>query len=284
MRTGRKWIYVVALAFSLFEIVPGRAQEPSSTAPAPSTGWRKMGEATPASAQPVPAQLTLPAKTWITIRVDQALSSDRNKAGDNFTATLAQPLVANGVVVAHRGQTLAGMVSEAEKASKAKGTSHLGLQLTELGLADGRQVPVKTLLMTRRGWMPAYRDKTTVGSPAGPDKEAAASTVGILLTHKKPTVVYPQDVLTFRLEAPVTISTEASPDAFQTVTSGEYQQRMPLQPRASVETAPPAYYGYYGYPYPYYSNYYWPYFWGPSLYFGWGPHYFGGFRGGYFHR
>jgi hypothetical protein len=106
----------------------------------------------------------------------------------------------------------------------------------------------------------------------------------VLLTHKKPTVVYPQDELTFRLEAPVTISTEASPEAFERVTPGEYQQRMSLQPRASAETAPPPYYGYYGYPYPYYYNYYWPYFWGPGFYFGWGPHYFGGFRGGFYRR
>src|SRR5208283_950692 len=106
MRTGNKWIYVVALAFSLFEIVPVKAQEPGAAPQAPSTGWRKMGEATPESAQPVPAQLTLPARTWITIRVDQALSSDRDHSGENFTATLAQPLVASGFVVAHRGQTL----------------------------------------------------------------------------------------------------------------------------------------------------------------------------------
>jgi len=79
MRTGNKWIYVVALAFSLFEIVPVKAQEPGATAPAPPAGWRKMGEAPPASPQPVPAQLTVPAGTWITIRVDQALSSDRNQ-------------------------------------------------------------------------------------------------------------------------------------------------------------------------------------------------------------
>jgi hypothetical protein len=281
MRTGNKWIYVVALAFSLFEIVPVKAQEPGATAPAPPAGWRKMGEAAPASPQPVPAQLTVPAGTWITIRVDQALSSDRNQVGQNFTASLAQPLVTNGFVVAHRGQTVAGAISEAEK---TKGVSHLGLQITEMGLADGRQVKVKTLLMTLRSYAPMGKDSTTVGtSTGGTDKEGAAPTVGVLLTHKRPTVVYPQDVLTFRLEAPVTISTEASPEAFERVTPGEYQQRMSLQPRASAESAPPRYYGYYGYPY-YYNYWYSPYFWGPGFSFGWGPHYFGGFRGGFYHR
>ncbi|MGO9094664.1 MAG: hypothetical protein ACLQGV_05525 [Bryobacteraceae bacterium] len=282
MRTGNKWIYVVALAFSLFEIVPVKAQEPGAAPQAPSTGWRKMAEAAPESAQPVPAQLTLPARTWITIRVDQALSSDRNKAGENFTATLAQPLVANGFVVAHRGQTLAGVISEAEK---TKGVSHLGLQVTEMGLADGRQVPVKTVLITRRSYAPVGKDTTTVGTSTGGTDQEPAPTVGVLLTHGKPAVVYPEDVLTFRLEAPVTISTEASPEAFERVTPAEYQQRMSLQPRASAESAPPPYYGYYGYPY-YYNYWYSPYFWGPGFYFGWGPHYWGGFgfRGGFYHR
>jgi len=168
MRTGNKWIYVVALAFSLFEIVPVKAQEPGATAPAPPAGWRKMGEASP---QPVPAQLTVPAGTWITIRVDQALSSDRNQVGQNFTASLAQPLVTNGFVVAHRGQTVAGAISEAEK---TKGVSHLGLQITEMGLADGRQVKVKTLLMTLRSSAPMARTKP----PSGPRPVAARTRKG----------------------------------------------------------------------------------------------------------
>ena len=35
----------------------------------------------------------MPAGTWITVRVNQPISSDHNQQGDPFTATLAQPLV-----------------------------------------------------------------------------------------------------------------------------------------------------------------------------------------------
>ncbi len=56
----------------------------------------------------VPPQLSVPAGTFITVRVNQFLSSDRNGQGDPFSASLVQPLVVNGVVVAEPGQTIAG--------------------------------------------------------------------------------------------------------------------------------------------------------------------------------
>src|SRR5437870_9511130 len=167
MPTQRKWIVTTVLAFSAASAIPGLAQnEP------PSTGWRKFGE--PAQAQQAPqaeqadqqmppmqppSALTVPAGTWITVRVNQPISSDHNQQGDPFTATLAQPLVANGRIVARRGQTVAGVVAEAQKAGHIKGTSRLQLQLTELSLADGRQIPINTKLMERRG-------NTSVGSDA----------------------------------------------------------------------------------------------------------------------
>ncbi len=95
-----------------------------------SPGWRRVGEArdefgqpktsaTAAPGAPAPSQLIIPAGTSIKIRVDQPLSSDRNIAGDTFAATLAQPIVADGYVVARRGQTIEGRVSESIKAGKA---------------------------------------------------------------------------------------------------------------------------------------------------------------------
>ena len=66
----------------------------------------------------IPAQLTLQAGTYVTVRVDQYLSSNKNFAGDGFTATLTQPLVVDGLVVAQRGQTLGGRVADVQKAGR----------------------------------------------------------------------------------------------------------------------------------------------------------------------
>ena len=77
------------------------------------------------------------------MRVNQVLSSDHNQSGDAFSATLVKPIVVNGVIVADRGQVIQGRVSEAKKAGRVSGTSHLGLELTDLSLVDGSQVPVQ---------------------------------------------------------------------------------------------------------------------------------------------
>jgi len=300
MKTKHRGILLFVLAFSLAEALPGLAQEPGPATEPSSGGWRKFAEAPPPDAQPLSTQLTLPVGTWITIRVDEPLSSDHNQPGDTFSATLVQPLVASGRLVARRGQTVVGMVAEAQKAGRAKGTSRLALQLTELGLADGRQIQVKTRLMQRRGDTSVGRDAAAIGTTTGVGAAigaaadggfgagmgaiagAAASTIGVLFTRGKPTVVYPEDALTFRLEAPVAISTDSSPDAFPPVVQEDYQQRPSFQQRMS-SGPPPPYYGYYGYPYPnYYSYFYPPYFWGPGFYFYSGPRF--SYRGGHFHR
>jgi hypothetical protein len=89
-------------------------QQPVDAAPAPQPEQGPQG----APAQPAPAppaRLTLPAGTLIPVRINQWLSSDRNHAGDTFSAVLDQPLVVHGWVVARRGQTVIGRVDVARK-------------------------------------------------------------------------------------------------------------------------------------------------------------------------
>src|SRR5271163_3815247 len=97
---------------------------------------------------PVPAHLTMKPGTYVTVRINQPLSSDKNQTGDAFTATLSRPVVVDGVVVAGPGQVVAGRVSEAQKAGHGQGNSRLGLQLTSLTLVDGQQVPIQSGLVT----------------------------------------------------------------------------------------------------------------------------------------
>jgi hypothetical protein len=307
MLTHKKQILVMLLAVSIGGAAKGIAQEPDQTGEPPSSGWHRFGEQRSTAPLPPPSNLTLPAGTWITVRVDQMLSSDRNKQGDAFTATLAQPLVADGRVIARRGQMMGGVVASAEKAGRVKGTSRLGVELTELGLVDGRQVQVRTTLMERRGDTSMGRDAgaiaatTGIGAAIGAAAEggvgagigaiagAAASTIGVLVTRGTPTIVSPEDVLTFRLEVPLTVSTAASGPAFQPVTQEDYDQPTLVQRGPSQGPPPPAYYGGYYSPY-YYGRYYSPYFsfgfypgfyYGSSFYFHSHPHY--SYHGGYYH-
>ena len=113
MNSRQKWLLTLALTCTLPGALPGRAQENGPPEPSAS-GWRKFGETRTLSELPQPAELTAVAGTWVTMRVDQPLSSDHNQPGDAFTGTLTQPLVVNGVVIARRGQTVGGRVAEAQ--------------------------------------------------------------------------------------------------------------------------------------------------------------------------
>jgi hypothetical protein len=227
--------------------------------------------------------------------VNQTLSSDHNHPGDAFSATLTKPIVVDGVVIAQRGQTLGGRVTDAEKAGRVEGTSRLGIQLTDLTLVDGQQIPIQSQLASRTGGTSVGRDAGAVagttglgaaigaaagwgkGAAIGAGAGAAAGVIGVLLTRGRPSVIYPESVLTFRVEAPVTISTTRAPQAFHYVEPGDYDQPQDHQAPMYAQAppiAPCAGYGC-GAPPPYYwGPAYYPY-WGPSFYFYRGPRFYG---------
>ena len=273
----------------------GDAQQPNAAPPpnAPSNYPQDMG---------IPPRLMIKAGTYITVRVNQPLSSDHNQPGDAFQASLARPIVVDGIVVAQTGQTLGGRVAEAQKAGRVTGVSRLGLQLTDLMLVDGQQVPIQSQLITRNGSTSEGRDAAAIagttglgaavgaaagwgrGAAIGAGAGAAVGIIGVLLTRGNPTVVYPEQVLTFRIEAPVTVATDRAPQAFRYVEPGDYNrppslsmQRPPARP--GYPAPAPYYYGapYYGYPY-------YPYAYGPGVGFYFGPRYFWGYGPNFYFR
>jgi hypothetical protein len=263
--------------------------------PPPAGEAAPANEATAPNAPAIPATLTVPAGSFVSIRVNQWLSSDRNQPGDTFYATLAQPLIVNGVVVARRGSTVMGRVSDAQKAGRVQGLSKLGLQLTNLSLVDGQQVSVQSQVIDRNGHDSVGNDAVAIGATTGigaaigasaaggsgaaigAGAGAIASTLGVLLTRGRPTEIYPETMLTFRLDSPVAISTAQAPAAFRYADQQDYA---PSEPRLAQQRPPrpSAVYGApypYPYPYPYYGR---PYY-GPGLSVYIGPGYYGHYRG-----
>ncbi len=100
--------------------------------------------AAPAPPAPPPLQVTLKAGTLIPVRTVERLSSDRNSTGDGISATLDQPLVVDGWVIAERGARLEGKVVDAQRAGVGKGKSDLALVLTQLKTSDGQRIAIET--------------------------------------------------------------------------------------------------------------------------------------------
>jgi hypothetical protein len=264
---------------------------------------------------PPPATLTIPAGTVVSVRINELLSSDRNQVGDRVTATLQTPVVVNGWVVARRGQALTGQVEAAQKAGRVKGTSQLGIELTDLTLVDGQQKPILTELWKASGGTSHGADAATIGGTTalgaaigaaadwgrgaaiGAGAGAAAGIGAVLLTRGRPTIIEPETLLSFRLVEPVTVDTTQSQQAFLPVGQQDYDggrgyrgagryarggygpEGQPHNDCASDGPDGPCYV-YPGYAYPVYPayGYYYPYV---GFGWGWGPGFYGrGFYGG----
>jgi hypothetical protein len=241
----------------------------------------------------VPDALTLPVGALVQVRTTGWLSSDGNKVGDNVVLTLDQPLVVDGLVLARRGQTVTGRVVAAEKAGRVKGVSKLAVSLSQMTLVDGQLVDVQTALIKATGGTSNGRDALAItgttgfgaavgaaaaggpGAAIGAGAGFVAGIAGVLLTRGRPTIIPPESLLTFRVEAPITISTVHGQVAFQPVTPEDYgtnnRARAPRRYVGAYPPPPPPYaYAYpYGYPYPYPAVY-------PGLYVG----YYGGWGWG----
>lgn len=92
----------------------------------------------------VPHTVTLAAGTVLPVRIGETLSSARNRPGDTFLATLTQPLVIDGWIIAERGARLEGRVVDATQAGRATRASHLGIALVRLATADGQNIRIRT--------------------------------------------------------------------------------------------------------------------------------------------
>jgi len=249
----------------------------------------------PQSVANLPDSFTVPAGKVIFVRLNEPLSSDHNHAGDSFTATLDQPIVINGWVVARRGETIVGSVITAKKAGRVKGVSELGLELTEITVVDGQQIPITTELWNGSAGTSHGADAGAIATTTGAGTIIGAAANGgtgagvgagagalagiglVLLTRGKPTVLGPEAALSFRLKTPLTVSTENSKQAFLPVGTDDYNSSPSLRHRGDV-----------------YQGSYPPYYAGCGPYWGCGPYYgygyygpsigfYGGYWGGYGH-
>jgi hypothetical protein len=255
-------IAMVTFLFSSFSIHAGQASGSGQELAPPDEAAYSRNQ--PAEIQSVPPVMILPAGTLVMVRTTQTLSSDHNKVGEGFSTILDQPIVSQGWVVARRGQVVVGRIAAAQSAGRKQGSSQLAIELVELMLVDGQQLPIRTELAQMAAGGSRTVDKVAVigtttglgaaigGAAAGGDGAgigaaigAVAGIAGIMMTPGKPTEIYPETQLIFRLEEPVEFSTRHSQQAFLRITQEDYTNRAARNPYRYPETrtysAPPVY-------------------------------------------
>lgn len=172
----------------------------------------------------VPRKVTLRAGIEIPARLIETLSSDKVKQGDRFQATLAEPLVADGLVVAEKGARVWGRVIAGSVAGKFQGVSRLELAMESFESSDGQRVAISTIPWVKQGESPRNGEALKVGGGAalgaiigaiagggkgaaiGAGAGGAAGVGAVALGQSKPVTVPTETVIRFRLASPVTIT------------------------------------------------------------------------------
>ena len=99
---------------------------------------------------PQPLTATFPSGTTVEVRTVDPVDTSVNHVGDEFQATIAEPLTSAGVVVVPAGTNIYMRLTEAQSSGQYKGRNELQLQLVRLEF-NGRQYTVASDPYTEAG-------------------------------------------------------------------------------------------------------------------------------------
>lgn len=111
---------------------------------------------------PPPQKVTIPAGTQLSVRLNDALSSEINKIGDTFHGSLSSPIVIDGETIIPSGADVVGRVANVQSAGRFAGQSLLTLELTSVSV-NGRTYNVQTNQWSREGKGEGKNTATKVG-------------------------------------------------------------------------------------------------------------------------
>ena len=176
------------------------------------------------TAPPPPHSVTIAKGTVLKVRIGESISASSRKTGDRFLATLEEPLVIDGFIIAEQGARAEGRIVEADPAGRIKGVARLSLELTRVYSTDGQWISVRTDDWTKQGESGKKRDIAAVlitsgigamiGAAAGGGEGAAigagvggAAGAGGVMATRGPDLVVPVETrIGFTITEPVTVT------------------------------------------------------------------------------
>jgi hypothetical protein len=211
-----------ALSLSLLSLLlVGCAQNPrANEKPNSSTGAEKPGLLTRVFDSTKP--ITVPEGTDLTVILEQSISTASNRSGDIFRATLASPIVIDGLTVIPKDARVTGHIVDVRGSGRLKGVARLDLRLDSVEV-NGTTYDIATDDEGRSGKNHNKRNGVLIGGGAGLGAiiggiagggagaviggavGAGAGTAGAAVTGKKDIRVPAETALTFRLVRPVTV-------------------------------------------------------------------------------
>jgi len=174
---------------------------------------------------PQPKKISVPAGTQLSIRLIDALDSEKSQVGDSFRATLNAPVVIEDEVVIPQDADVQGRVVDVKSAGRYAGAASMALELTSVSF-NGKTYNLSTNQWTRET---KGRGKGTagkigggaalgaiIGGIAGGGKGAAIGTIagagagtGVATVGKGQQIHLGSEALiSFSLQNPITVTTQ----------------------------------------------------------------------------
>jgi hypothetical protein len=166
-------------------------------------------------------RITVPGGTALTVRINETITTTRNRPGDRFDGVLTAPLVSQGRTIAPAGTTVHGTVREAAASGRLAGRAVLAVELTDIDI-HRRHVPIETGHRTVTSTSHKKRNWAWIGGGAGggaligglvsgtgaaigAGAGAAAGLTTAAISGRKQVRIPAETVLTFRLVRPLTV-------------------------------------------------------------------------------
>ena len=170
-----------------------------------------------------PKTITLAVGTAIPVRLNDEINTKTAQAGDTFHATTASSITLAGFTAIPTGTPVTGRIVETKAAGRLAGAAVLGVELVSVRLPNGTAAPQDISVVTQelsskgqgRGTNTAEKAGggaafgAIVGGLAGGGAGAASGgALGLganALTHGKEIDLKPEQLLTFRTNAPLDV-------------------------------------------------------------------------------
>jgi hypothetical protein len=164
--------------------------------------------------------VVIPNGTPLHVRVDASIDTRRNRAGDQFSATLSVPIEVEGRTVVPAGTAFSGHVTTAGASGRLKGRASFGLKRESFRL-NGREYPIQTTSVDRVSAAHKKRNAILIGGGTGlgaalgaiaggpkgaligAGAGAAAGTAGAAATGKRQVAIRSETPLRFTRRSPV---------------------------------------------------------------------------------
>src|SRR5882762_2384126 len=194
---------------------------PDANSSSPESG-ASSGKPAVREAPPRPRPIVVPAETVISVVLDETVGSKISTPGQQFSASVREPVEVDGRVAIPKGARATGIVKDAKPAGRFKGGAQLELTLVSIDI-NGASYDVHTTAPNETSKGKGKRTATLVGGGAGGGAligglagggkgaliggliGAAAGTGGAGLTGNRDITLPAETPLTFKLVDPLEI-------------------------------------------------------------------------------